>query len=197
MPIDTNRRRYVLLERDGVVNRRLSGPGVTCWEQFEFLPRALPGLRLFAENGYSVLIVSNQPAVGSGALSSRELDAITRRFLLEVALSGGHIEQVYYCRHASAELCNCRKPRPGLLVRAQIEHRFAPQDTFLVDDSPVALAAAAAIGCPSILIRREAFLEKRSAGDEPPILACNLHEAAERILATRPVRALQPMLVRP
>jgi D-glycero-D-manno-heptose 1,7-bisphosphate phosphatase len=194
--MDPTKRRYVLLERDGVINRRVPGGGVTSWEQFEFLPRALDALRLLAENSYIALVVSNQDGVGKGLLSSNDLDVITRRFLLEVALSGGHIAQVYYCRHTFEDLCNCHKPRPGLIVRAQIEHRFAPEDTFLVDDTPDSLRAAEGVGCPSILIRRAAFLEPPSAREELPLVACNLYEAAELILAARDIHQREPALLR-
>ncbi len=185
-----------MLERDGVINRRVPGGCVTSWDQFEFLPRALDALRLLAENSYTALVVSNQAGVGKGVLSSKDLDAITRRFLLEVALSGGNITQVYYCRHSAEDLCNCHKPRPGLIVRAQVEHRFVAEETFLVDGSPGALQAADAAGCPAILIRRESFLEDRRAREELPIVASNLYEAAELILAARDVYQPERALLR-
>ena len=191
--VQTSRRRYVLLERDGVINRRGPCGSVTSWDHFEFLPKALDALRLLAENDCVTLVISNQ-AVGRGFLSSTDLDTITRRFLLEVALSGGNIAQVYYCRHAAEDSCNCHKPRPGLILRAQIEHRFVPENTFLVDDSSAGLLAAEATGCPSILIRREAFLENRNARHEPPIVACNLYEAVELILAAHQVDRQEHML---
>jgi D-glycero-D-manno-heptose 1,7-bisphosphate phosphatase len=194
--MDTARRRYVLLERDGVINRRVPGGCVTAWDHFEFLPRALDALRLFAENGYTVLVISNQCAVGKGLLSSHDLDVITRRFLLEVALSGGNVTHVYYCRHAAEDLCNCRKPRPGLIVRAQIEHKFTPVETFLVDDTPDALCAADVAGCPSILIRRASFLETRGTREALPLVASNLYEAAELILAAQEVHWRETARVR-
>src|SRR5215475_11721465 len=177
------RNRYVLLERDGVINRRVRCGSVKVWEQFEFLPRALDGLRLLAENGCTTLIVSNQNGVGEGLVSSNELDVLTRRFLLELALSGGIIQQVYYCLHAPSDRCNCRKPRSGLLQRAQTEHRFSFADAFLIDDALSGVRAAQDVGCPAILIRREAFLHDRREQEESPDLACDLYEAAERILS--------------
>jgi D-glycero-D-manno-heptose 1,7-bisphosphate phosphatase len=194
--MDPTKRRYVLLERDGVINRRVPGGCITSWDHFEFLPRALDALRMLAENGYTALVVSNQAGVGKGLLSSSDLDAITRRFLLEVALSGGNVTHVYYCRHAPEDLCNCHKPRPGLIVRAQIEHKFAPEETFLVDDTPDALRAADAAGCPAILIRRGSFLETRSTCQESPLVACNLYEAAELILAAQEIHQRETALVR-
>jgi D-glycero-D-manno-heptose 1,7-bisphosphate phosphatase len=189
-------KRYVLLDRDGVINRRMPSGYVTSWDQFEFLPRALEALRLLALNGYTALVVSNQACIAEGLLGSRDLDAITHRFLLKVALSGGTIPRVYYCRHRAADECNCRKPRPGLLRRARAEHRFAPEATFFVGDCPGDLRAADDLGCSMILIRWTAFLEIRCAHEESPIVACNLYETAELILAaqyTQPREAAMAM----
>jgi len=170
------------LDRDGVINRRLPSGYVTSWDQFEFLPRVLSGLRLLAENGFAALVISNQACVGKGLLSSKELNAITQRFLLETALSGGDIAQVYYCCHTTEECCGCRKPQQGLIARAQLEYEFTPEETFFVGDSPSALRAATAAGCPSIEIRRGAFLDPYSRDEARALVASSLYEAAEMIL---------------
>jgi D-glycero-D-manno-heptose 1,7-bisphosphate phosphatase len=188
--------RYVLLDRDGVINRRITGGYVTSWEQFEFLPRALEALRLLNESGYSVVVVSNQACVGKGLLSATELESITRRFLLEVALSGGHIVDVYYCRHQTEDRCNCRKPRPGLLVRAQTEHRFIPEETYLIGDSPSDMFAAEAAGCPSILIQRGAFLGSPARNEDSLLVTSNLYDAAEMIIAMQSMRGTEHDLAR-
>ena len=73
--------RCVLLDRNGVINRRIVNGYVTRWKDFAFLPSVLVALRLLKENGCTVLVVSNQSCVGRGLLSRRELQAITRRML--------------------------------------------------------------------------------------------------------------------
>lgn len=178
-------RRFVLLDRDGVINRRVAEGYVTSWSEFEFLPGAIEGLRLFAAHGYTVLVVSNQACVGKGLLRASELVTLTERFLMEVALAGGRIERVYYCSHREDERCSCRKPRPGLLLRAQADHGFIPAQTYFVGDSPSDWAAATAAGCPSIAIRRGAFL--REPEDCPPnkALASDLAEAAQFIVESQ------------
>jgi len=182
--IPANKKRYVLMERDGVINRRGRCGSVKSWDQVEFLPRELDALRLLAENDCIALIVSSQPALGHAGLLEKDLQAITRRLLLEVALSGGNVANVYSCVHAPSDFCDCQKPRPGLLRRAQLEHGFTFEDTFVIDDSVAGMHAAEGLGCPAILIRREAFLENRRDGNESYIVACNLYEAVEMILAT-------------
>ena len=89
-------RASVLLDRDGVINRRIQNGYVTSWERFEFLPGALDALRLLAENDFAALVVSNQACVGKGLITAETLDEITTRFLQEVTRHGGRIHGVYY-----------------------------------------------------------------------------------------------------
>jgi len=181
------RRNCVLLGRDGVINRRIAS-GVRSWSQFEFLPHALEGLQLLEANGWTVLVVSNQPGAGSGALGGRELEVLTQRFLLEVALAGGWIANVYYCPHTVASDCLCRKPLPGLLLRAMSEHRVNAQEAYMIGDSGEDMEAAARVGCRGILLRRDTFLTaglRREGGCE---ITSNLYEAAKEIVR----RGLRP-----
>jgi histidinol-phosphate phosphatase family protein len=147
----------VLLDRDGVINRRIVKGYVKRWKDFAFLPGVLSALRMLRENGYQVLVVSNQSCVGRGLLSWEELQAITRRMQLEVALAGGAIEKVYYCHHAPGDDCSCRKPRPGLLL-------------------------AARAGCRSVLVQRGAFLQHGALVGTMKNVVSDLQEAASLIV---------------
>lgn len=162
--------KYVLLDRDGVINRRILRGYVTSWEQFTFLPGALEGLRLFAERNYSAIVVSNQACVGKGLISLEALEEMTRRFVREIEAYGGRVSGVYYCPHRSEAGCPCRKPNPGLLLKAQQEHRFPFAETFLIGDSETDLQAALRVGSPAVLI----------SNGEPHRLE-NLPNASQRI----------------
>ncbi|MGA2421756.1 MAG: HAD-IIIA family hydrolase [Candidatus Acidiferrum sp.] len=175
--------RFVLLGRDGVINRRVPRNHLTSWEQFEFLPRALAALRFLAENGYAALVISNQACVGEKLLTTAQLESITQRFLTEVALAGGNIRQVYYCVHRAKDNCACRLPQPSCIHRAQLDFSFVPQATYFVGDSPEHMRAAASAGCPAVLLRRDAFLERPAPGEGAGAVASNLYEAAEMIVA--------------
>jgi D-glycero-D-manno-heptose 1,7-bisphosphate phosphatase len=144
--------RFVLLDRDGVINQRIVGGYVTCWDQFVFLPGALEGLRLLTEKNFQVIVVSNQAGVGKALMTAADLQEITRRLVKEVEAQGGRICSVYYCTHRAEDNCSCRKPKPGLLLEAQAEHHFAFADTFLIGDSESDLLAAHAVGCPAIMV---------------------------------------------
>lgn len=174
--------KFILLDRDGVINRRIVDGYVTSWDRFVFLPRAMDGLRLLAEHGYAALIVSNQAAAAKGLISPAELDAITRRFLGEVEKEGGRIEGVYYCLHRPEDGCDCRKPKPGLLRRAQAEHGFSFQETFLLGDAESDLVAAASVGSPAIMISEDG--ERFTHGSLRPLaILPSLYAAAEFVIA--------------
>jgi D-glycero-D-manno-heptose 1,7-bisphosphate phosphatase len=179
--IDTTKR-YVLLDRDGVINRRIADGYVTRWKEFEFLPGVLAALRLFRENGYTVLVVSNQSCVGRGLLSRQVLQAITRRMLLEVALAGGAIDNVYYCPHAPGDECSCRKPQPGLLLKAMEEHHVWPAQVYMVGDSESDMEAAARAGCRGLLVQRGTFLRGGNSSGAGANVVSDLLEAVDLIL---------------
>ena len=174
--------RYILIDRDGVVNQRAAHGCVRNWCEFEFLPHVLEALRLLGENNFTTLVMSHQPGIAQGLLTGHDLELLTRRFLLEVALSGGRIGKVYYCTHGAEDGCNCKSPRPGLPLRAKAEHSFYAPETRMISESIEDLAAAARIGCPGILIQRDAFLTGESEDRGSLKVASSLYDAVTRLV---------------
>jgi len=175
---------HILLDRDGVINRRIPDGYVTSWEQFEFLPRTLDALKLLAESGYKAIVVSNQACVGKGFITSDELAQLTRRFVDAVLKNGGRICDVYYCPHRAEDRCECRKPKPGLLRRAQREHGFVFAQTFLIGDSERDLMAAHEVGCPAVLVAdgMSSYFDAPSAPHRPLATVPDLYQAVQFIL---------------
>jgi D-glycero-D-manno-heptose 1,7-bisphosphate phosphatase len=173
--------RCVLLEREGVLLRRVPAQFGQSWKEYEFLPRALDALRLFAKSGIDVRIVSQQPGLSAGTLTTHELERQTRRMLMEVALSGGRIERVYYCRHSAEEHCHCRKPLPGMLLQAIRDSRCKAVGTVMIGDLESDMETAARAGCGGVLLRRDAFLTSEVRSSSFFQIASNLYEAAKRI----------------
>ena len=141
----------VLLDRDGVINRNRSDY-VKSWEEFEFLPRSLAALRMLAEHDVTVIVVTNQSAVGRNLLALGELERIHARMNAEVEAHGGRIDAVLCCPHAPGDGCACRKPRPGLLLEAMKRFSIDPDLCYVVGDSTNDLLAARAVGIPFIMV---------------------------------------------
>jgi histidinol-phosphate phosphatase family protein len=141
----------VFLDRDGVINRRRPDH-VKSWDEFEFLPGVLPALAELRALGATVVVITNQSAVGRGLLSSLELRVIHQRMLAAIRDAGGHVTAVYSCLHAPADGCACRKPRPLLFQRASTDLDIALSDSIMVGDSATDVEAARAAGCRPVLI---------------------------------------------
>jgi len=145
------RRPAVILDRDGVLNRKPpKAEYVRSWADWEWLPGSLDALRLFKEAGVQLFIVSNQAGIARGAMTDADLRAIHEQMLIEIRQAGGEVAAIYHCPHGWDEGCDCRKPKPGMLHQAQREHHLDLSRTcFLGDDERDGQAAEAA-GCPWI-----------------------------------------------
>jgi histidinol-phosphate phosphatase family protein len=159
----------IFLDRDGVINRRRADH-VKSWAEFEFLPQALEGLREINRMGAPVVVVTNQSAVGRGLLTEADLYAIHERMVSEIAAAGGRIDAIYACLHTPADGCDCRKPAPGLILRATADLGLRIECSVMVGDSVSDLQAARAAGCISVLLADGAGAEVPTASD--------LHQAA-------------------
>ena len=100
-----------------MINRD-SADYITRLEQFEFLPGSLDALRRLTEAGFSLIVVTNQSALGRGWMPAAELERIHDHLRASVAGAGGRILDILVCPHRPSDGCACRKPRPGLLHAA-------------------------------------------------------------------------------
>jgi histidinol-phosphate phosphatase family protein len=142
------RRPAVILDRDGVLNERPpKAEYVRRAEDFRWLPGSREALRLLAEAGYRVIVVSNQAGIGRGLMTEEDLEAVNQRMRAEAAHEGGRIDSIYHCPHDWDEGCFCRKPRPGMLFQAQREHHLDLSRTYFVGDDERDEEAARAAGC--------------------------------------------------
>lgn len=138
--------RYVLLDRDGVLN--VDRPGsVRSLAELEMIPGAAVAVAEINRKGFGVLVVTNQACVARGELSIEELGSIHAEIERQVAESGGRIDGWYVCTHGDGDRCDCRKPAPGLIFRAQRDHGFASTDTWMIGDAMRDIQAAEAAGC--------------------------------------------------
>jgi histidinol-phosphate phosphatase family protein len=147
------RRPAVILDRDGVLNRRPPrAEYVRRPEEFEWLPGAREALALLKTAGYTLIVVSNQAGIARGAMTGADLEAIHERMRAEAAEAGGGVDAIYHCPHDWDEGCECRKPAPGMLFQAQRDFDLDLTRTPFVGDDERDRQAAEAAGCPSILV---------------------------------------------
>jgi len=153
------RRPTILLDRDGVLNRRPPrAEYIRHPDEFVWLPGALEALRLLTDAGYRLLVISNQAGVARGAMTEADLMAVEDRMLADARDAGGRIDGAYYCRHDWNAGCDCRKPLPGMLFQAQRDHALDLTRTPYIGDDDRDGEAAELAGAPFIQVTDERSL---------------------------------------
>ena len=146
----------VLLDRDGVLNRKMGRAEYVCdWSQWEWLPGALDAVARLHANGYRIIVATNQPGIARGHLTATALEAIHDRMRADVRAAGGDVAAIYHCPHGWDENCDCRKPAPGLLFQAQKDFALDLSRNTLIGDDERDRQAAQAAGCRFIHVSED------------------------------------------
>ena len=146
-----SQRRAVFLDRDGVINANRPDH-VKTWDEFVFLPHSLDAMRRLAASDFVIVVTTNQAAIARGLVAEATVRDIHVRMLAAVRTAGGRIDAVYYCAHHPDVLCNCRKPQPGLFLRAARDLNIDVSQSFVIGDASSDIIAAQTIGAHPILV---------------------------------------------
>jgi D-glycero-D-manno-heptose 1,7-bisphosphate phosphatase len=142
--------RAVFLDRDGTIARDVNYCRRV--EDFELLPTVPRAIRLLNENYFKVVVITNQSGIARGFFSEAVLGQINRHMERELARENARLDAVYYCPHHPDEGCPCRKPQPGLLLKAAAQLGISLKDSFMVGDNDKDVAAGRAAGCRTVLV---------------------------------------------
>jgi histidinol-phosphate phosphatase family protein len=150
-------RRAVFLDKDGTLIEDV--PYNVDPQRIRLTPRAAEGLQALNRAGYRLIVVSNQSGVARGYFAEGALAAVERRLRELLAEASVPLAGFYYCPHhpqgkvaAYAVACDCRKPAPGMLLRAAAEHGLDLRRSWLVGDILDDVAAGRAAGCTTVLL---------------------------------------------
>ena len=153
-------RSAVFLDRDGVINRAFIRDGTPCppvsLRDLEILPHVPEALGALKAQGYSLVVVTNQPDVARGTASRELVDSIHERLKAELGL-----DAFFTCFHDDADECDCRKPKPGLLFRAAHDLGIDLTSSFMVGDRWRDVEAGRRAGCRTLFV-------DCSYGETPP-----------------------------
>jgi histidinol-phosphate phosphatase family protein len=175
----------IFLDRDGVINENRADY-VKSWDEFRFLAGAREAMAQLTRAGHRLVVCTNQAGIASRKLAQETVEDIHRRMIDEIAKVGGEIEKVYYCPHAKDANCFCRKPRPGLLLRARDELGIDLNDAFFIGDSITDMRVGQAVGVQTMLVLTglgmEQFREHHHEANGPFRIFMSLKHATESIL---------------
>jgi D-glycero-D-manno-heptose 1,7-bisphosphate phosphatase len=170
----------VFIDRDGVLSKALVRDGKpyapATLAEFEIDPSAGASLERLRSAGYLLIVVTNQPEVGRGNVARSTVDAM--HHLLRETLP---LDDVLVCYHRDADGCNCRKPRPGLLLDAAERFGIGLPSSFMVGDRWRDIDAGAAAGCRTVLI--DHAYSERAPEHAPDAVVGSLAAATDWIVA--------------
>ena len=142
----------VFLDRDGVIN--VDHGYVSTWERFEFLPGVPDALRALQDAGYLLIVVSNQSGIGRGYYCEADVESLNQAIAQHLGSTVGvTLSAFYHCPHHPTEAegefrrqCDCRKPAPGMIRQAVLDHGIDLKTSLLVGDKDSDIEAGRAAG---------------------------------------------------
>ncbi|MDA4135986.1 MAG: HAD family hydrolase [Thaumarchaeota archaeon] len=192
----------IFVDRDGVLNDlvydeeegRVGSPFSA--RELRVFPYVAGAVKRFKELGFKVIVISNQPGVAKGQFTHSELEKMNRKVRKELAKSGTSFDGEYYCRHHPSAViskfrveCDCRKPKPGMILKAAEENDIDLGRSFFVGDALVDVKAGRRAGCKTILVGHlTTFLTRVMALEEatPDYMIPSLKDAPDLLITLAP-----------
>jgi len=181
----------VFLDRDGVINELYydDNQGVIDSpfhpDQFVLFPKVAEAINEFHKLGYLVIVISNQPGIAKKHFTEQTFEAIKKKMHDELKKHGTYMDAEYYCfHHPDAKLdkykkiCDCRKPKPGMILQAAKDHNIDLSASWMIGDSNVDIQAGKSIGCKTIFIGTKKTYIWEKMVVEPDFIAPSLYEAS-------------------
>src|SRR5215218_981178 len=175
-------RRAVFLDRDGVLNRAIVREGhpypPPSVEAFELYDDVFSGCARLKAANFLLIVITNQPDVGRGTRSRETVEAMNLKMQSALPL----LDRIEICYHAGeryGEACDCRKPRPGMILRAVAELNIDPKRSYVIGDRWRDVDCARAAGCRAIFIQRG---YKENLREAPDFTVASFNDAVSAIL---------------
>ena len=156
-----HKQRAVFLDRDGTINKYVGF--LRNINDFELIPGVTEAIRRINNSGYLAIVITNQPVIARGELTVQELEEIHNKMETLLGAEGAYIDAIYYCPHhpdkgykgeipALKINCDCRKPKPGMLLKAAKDFNIDLSESWMIGDGENDIKAGKAAGCKTALI---------------------------------------------
>ena len=143
--------KLVILDRDGVINQD-SDLYIKSPDEWKPIPGSLAAIARLNQQGYRVVVATNQSGIGRGLFEMDTLNAIHDKMLRAAAQVGARIDAVFFCPHTNADHCECRKPEPGMLREIAARYNTDLTGVPVIGDSMRDLQVAVAVGAQPMLV---------------------------------------------
>lgn len=161
-----NMQKAIFLDRDGTINKYVGF--LRKKEEFELIDGVAEAIRKINESGYLAIVVTNQPVIARGEVTVEELEEIHKKMETLLGDKGAYLDAIYYCPHhphkgyegevsALKIDCECRKPKPGMLLKAAEDFNIGISQSWMIGDDENDVKAGKAVGCRTALIGKDDF----------------------------------------
>ena len=168
----------VFLDRDGVINKPIIIDG-KCYaprllKDFKILPKVKSDIKKLKNKGFKVFVITNQPDIGNKLLKKKTLNEMHSLLKAKVP-----IDKIYFCPHTRNDRCKCRKPKPGMIIKASNDSKIRLKESYVVGDRKTDIDAGLKVGCKTIFVNNN-YYEKKPTKQEKTVKS--LHTAVKYIL---------------
>ena len=166
------KQKAVFLDRDGTINKYVGF--LRNIDDFQLLPGVAEAVRLLNTSGYLAIVVTNQPVIARGEVTVPQLQEMHNKMETLLGAEGAYLDAIYYCPHhpdhgypgeveALKINCDCRKPKPGMMLRAAEEFNIDLSQSWMIGDGENDIKAGKAAGCRTVLIGTEEYNQDETA----------------------------------
>lgn len=178
-----NKQKAIFLDRDGTINEYVGF--LTNIDEFKLLDGVTDAIKKINASGFLAIVVTNQPVIARGEVTYEQLDEIHHKMETLLGQAGAYLDAIYYCPHhphsgyagevKSLKIeCECRKPKPGMLMKAAKDYNIDLEHSWMIGDSKNDILAGKNAGCKTVLIGKE--------DDDQDVTVRTLLEGVQKIL---------------
>lgn len=157
-----NKQKAIFLDRDGTINKYVGF--LRNIDEFELLDGVAAAIKMINQSGYLAIVVTNQPVIARGEVSLEELEAIHNKMETLLGEEGAYVDAIYFCPHHPdkgfegerpeyKKICDCRKPKPGMLIKAAKDYNIDLKESWMIGDGLNDIEAGKAAGCRTALLK--------------------------------------------
>ena len=146
----------IFLDRDGVINKEVKY--LFRIADFEFIEGVFDACLYFQQLDYKIIIISNQSGIARGYYNENDYQKVTEWMLGQFNDNGINILDIFYCPHSPESTCNCRKPKPGMLIEAKNKYNISMKDSWMIGDKETDIEAANLAGITNTILVRSGHL---------------------------------------